>query len=233
MNSQKTVYIFVGPPGSGKGTLSYLCVKNWGWIQLSTGNLCRKHIAEQTELGKQIDFALKSGKLVPDNLINQMVCNWFQDTIKKVDTIILDGYPRTVAQAKELHSFLKQGLPEVSVKVVRFFISDETVVNRICGRLVCKNKDCQEVYSAIPGARNPLKAMKCDTCCHELGCRNDDAVTQIKERLVTYHKHEGDLLHFFKNTNYFIQELKVERDLDDIFEDFKTMIVNASRAVVL
>lgn len=224
MNTQKSVYIFVGPPGSGKGTLSYMCVKNWGWVQLSTGNLCRKHIAEQTELGKQIDFALKSGKLVPDDLINQIVYEWFSATIKTVDTIILDGYPRTLGQARELHNFLQNQLPDVSVKIVRFFISDESVVNRICGRLICKNKDCQEVYSLLPGARNPSQQMKCDTCLNELGRRNDDAVTQIRERLTTYHKHENDLLNFYKTTNYFIKELEVEKQLDEIFDEFKKLL---------
>ena len=65
----KQVYIFVGPPGAGKGSLSRYVLKSLGWVQLSTGNLCRKHIAEQTSIGKEIDFAIKSGKLISDNLI--------------------------------------------------------------------------------------------------------------------------------------------------------------------
>ena len=120
MNPKKSVFIFIGPPGSGKGTLSHLCVSSLRWVQLSTGNLCRKHIAEQTEIGKQIDFALKSGKLVSDSLINAMVHDWFSMTIQEADNIILDGYPRTVAQAEALHEYLQKNLSHVDVQVIRF-----------------------------------------------------------------------------------------------------------------
>lgn len=224
MSQKKSVYIFVGPPGSGKGTLSHLCVKTLGWVQLSTGNLCRKHIAEQTEIGKQIDFALKSGKLVSDCLINAMVHEWFASTIQQADSIILDGYPRTVGQAQALHEFLEQHLPEVSVNVVRFFISDESVISRICGRLVCQNKDCQEVYSLNIGARVPSQEMKCDVCSSDLGRRNDDAVAAVVDRLQTYHKHEQDLLNFYAQTLFEAKELTVEKHLDEVFEDFKKLV---------
>ena len=68
--------VLFGPPGSGKGTLSGLCVKELGWVQISTGNLCRKHIADNTKIGQEIDFAIKSGKLISDALIIEMVKDW-------------------------------------------------------------------------------------------------------------------------------------------------------------
>ena len=194
------------------------------WIQLSTGNLCRKHIAEQTEIGKQIDFALKSGKLVSDNLINDMVHNWFESTIETTDHIILDGYPRTVGQAQALHNFLQQKLPKVSVNIVRFSISDESVISRICGRLVCQNKDCQAVYSLNAQGAKPLHEMKCDACGAPLGRRNDDALAAAKDRLITYHKHEQDLLDFYRSKQFEIKELHVEKQLDEVFEDFKNLV---------
>src|SRR5438105_2140053 len=94
------IFIFLGPPGSGKGSVSRLCIKDLGWVQLSTGNLCRKHIAKQTEIGKEIDFAIKSGKLVSDDLITNMVLEWFQKDFDDSHTVILDGYPRTIMQAQ-------------------------------------------------------------------------------------------------------------------------------------
>lgn len=224
MSQKKQVYIFIGPPGSGKGTLSHLCERKLGWIQLSTGNLCRKHIAEQTEIGKQIDFALKSGKLVSDSLINAMVHDWFNSIIKQEDNIILDGFPRTVGQAEALHDFLKPHLEIIDVQVVRFSISDESVISRICGRLVCLNKDCQEVYSLNPGSRMPAKHMKCDICSSELGRRNDDAVTAVKDRLQTYHKHERDLLGFYARTPFLVKEFMAEMHLEDVFEEFKKLV---------
>lgn len=224
MKPKKNVYIFVGPPGSGKGTLSYLCVKMLGWVQLSTGNLCRRHIAEGTDLGKQIDFALKSGKLVSDSLINAMVQDWLITTIAQTHHVILDGYPRTVAQAGALHDFLKQHADTVNVHVVRFYISDESVINRICGRLVCLNKDCQEVYSLNEGARVPAQQMKCDACLTDLGRRTDDAEGAVRDRLETYHKHEKALLEFYAQTPFVAKELPVERQLDEVFEDFKKLV---------
>ncbi len=224
MNQKKQVYILIGPPGSGKGTLSHLCERKLGWVQLSTGNLCRKHIAEQTEIGKQIDFALKSGKLVSDSLINAMVHDWFETIIKQEDNIILDGFPRTIVQAQTLHEFLKPHLGYVNVQVVRFSIADESVIARICGRLVCLNKDCQEVYSLNPGSRMPAKHMKCDVCSSDLGRRNDDAVSAVKDRLQTYHKHEQDLLSFYKQTPFAVKEFKAEMHLEDVFDEFKKLV---------
>lgn len=224
MSPSKNVFIFIGPPGSGKGTLSHLCVKALGWVQLSTGNLCRKHIAEHTEIGKQIDFALKSGKLVSDSLINDMVYDWFGTTVKESDNIILDGYPRTVAQAEALHDFLVKKMPEVKVQVVRFSVSDEVVMDRICTRLVCVNKDCQEVYSSSEGSRQPKREMICDVCSSKLGRRNDDEMSSAKDRLQTYHKHEQELINFYRRAHLPIREFAVERPLEQVFNDFKKVI---------
>ena len=224
MKSQKSVFIFVGPPGSGKGTLSYLCVKTFGWVQLATGNLCRKHIAEQTEIGKQIDFALKSGKLVSDQLINEIVQEWLANTIKNTNCIILDGYPRTLAQAQALYGFLQKNFPQVKVRIIKLFISDESVINRITGRLVCQNKNCQEVYSLHQGARLPAEQMKCDVCLSALGRRGDDDLETIKDRLQTYYKHEQDLLNYYTQLSFETNELKVEKQLEQVFEDFKKLV---------
>lgn len=224
MSPNKNVFIFIGPPGSGKGTLSQLCVKKLGWVQLSTGNLCRKHIAEHTEIGKQIDFALKSGKLVSDSLINEMVHDWFDTTIKESDNIILDGYPRTIAQAQALQDFLVNKMPQVKVQVVRFFASDEVVVNRIGHRLVCSNKDCQQVYSTSSHARQPKKEMICDVCSSPLVRRSDDEGGSVIDRLQTYHKHEQELVNFYKQAHLAVKEFGVERPLEQVFDDFKKII---------
>lgn len=222
--SAKSVYIFVGPPGSGKGTLSHLCVKTLGWVQLSTGNLCRKHIADETEIGKQIDFALKSGKLVSDDLINAMVYDWFQEAFQNSDSIILDGYPRTVKQAQALQSFLKEKLSHVKAHVIHFSVSDDLVINRICGRLICQNKNCQEVYSLNPDARVPINAMRCDICLNPLGRRNDDALEAVQDRLATYHKHAYDLLNYYAEVPFATKQLVADKKLEEVFEEFKQLV---------
>jgi len=224
LSTKKNVYIFLGPPGSGKGTLSHLCVKLLGWVQLSTGNLCRKHISEQTEIGKQIDFAIKSGNLVSDSLINSMVQQWFHDTLAVSDNVILDGYPRTVMQAQALHEFLAPWKDTVDVKIIRFFVSDQAVVERIGSRLVCLNKDCQEVYSLSADARIPSRWMKCDVCSSDLGRRPDDEAAAIYDRLQTYHRHEQDLLTYYEKALFVIKHFVVEKPVEEVFEDFKKLV---------
>lgn len=225
MNPRTEVFIFIGPPGAGKGSLSSLCVKRLGWVQLSTGNLCRKHISEQTEIGKQIDFAIKSGKLVSDNLITSVVGDWFANNVGKAPAIILDGFPRTLAQAQALHEMLASQVPGLHLRIVKLDISDETVVERLCNRYICSNVECQEVYSMAAGsAQLPRNDSKCQRCGSMLVRRKDDNQEAVLERLKIYHKHEHDLLNFYKNTKHEITEFSVEKPLDEVFDEFIRLV---------
>lgn len=221
----KNVYIFIGPPGSGKGTLSNLCAQTLGWVQLSTGNLCRKHIAEQSDIGKQIDFAIKSGKLISDSLITKMVEEWFDTMDPSIEAVILDGYPRTVVQAREFSKLLATKFTFLTLSIVKFYISDEQVLARLSGRYICQNNDCQAVYSLIAGSSlQPKKGLCCDQCSSLLGRREDDAEEAIRQRLQIYHKHEHDLLNFFTDHGYSVKQVLVEKPLELVFEDFKRMV---------
>jgi len=175
-------------------------VKKLGWSQLSTGNLCRKHISEQTEIGKKIDLVIKSGKLIDDGLVTQMVAEWFKEQVNRVPAVILDGYPRTVIQAGALRDLLKSTYPEQKVSVVRFIIADDAVVNRLCSRYICENKDCQEVYSSVSGSSFASKKTGiCDVCSGQLMRRDDDVEESIRKRLHIYHKHEQKLIDFYQD----------------------------------
>ncbi len=219
--------ILLGPPGAGKGSLAGLCISDLGWKQLSTGNLCRKHIAEQTEIGKQIDFAIKSGKLVSDSLVTGAVEEWLENSIDGADAVILDGFPRTVAQAKSLEELLNKKKDSLRLKVIRLFVSDDTVIARLCNRYICSNIGCQAVYSMESGSKLlPKVSMICDLCGHPLIRRKDDNEESVKERLKIYHKHEQDLLNFYNNTQHDIVQLSVEMPLHDIFENFKKIVIN-------
>lgn len=224
-NRLKTVYLFIGPPGSGKGTITSLCVNTFGWGQLSTGNLCRKHIVEQTEVGQQIDFALKSGKLVPDSLIASMVNEWFVSVASRVESIILDGYPRTVMQANYFHRFIRMMDASVDVKIVKFNLHDDEIIQRLCSRYTCSNKNCQAVYSVIGGSsQTPLKNDVCDRCQCILTRRSDDTEDIIKERLQMYHRHEQELIAFYQEHNYPIAAIDVNKSVESVFLEFKKLI---------
>lgn len=225
MNSSTDLIILFGPPGAGKGSLSDMCVNKLGWTQLSTGNLCRKHIAEQTEIGKQIDFAIKSGKLVSDSLVMNMVGDWLNMQIGNVPAVILDGFPRTIAQAKALDELLQSKNHPMKLNVIRLCIPDEKVVDRLGTRYICSNSECQAIYSL--GAQSnlvPRKSMTCDKCGHSLMRRKDDEENAIRERLQIYNKHEQDLLNFYRNSHYRLVELNVEKTLPAVFEDFQKIV---------
>lgn len=220
------VYIFIGPPGSGKGTLSQLCTEYLGWSQLSTGALCRKHIQEKTEIGKQIDFAIKSGKLISDTLVTEMVCGWLTQHVGGSQTpIILDGYPRTVVQAEAFNRFVGTQENNVQLYIVRFFISDEQVITRLSTRYICQNKECQVVYSSsIETALASGKEMTCSRCSSSLGRRADDEADAVQERLNIYHMHEQQLVDFYEQQNQPIFEFNVEKSVPEVFDEFKQLV---------
>lgn len=225
MSQHKTVYLFIGPPGSGKGSLSKLCVDNLDWAQLSTGNLCREHIARQTEVGKQIDFAIKSGKLVSDGLIVEMVEDWLERSFQEKESVIFDGFPRTVPQAGALEDLLKRSFSSSKLHVVRLLLDDDIIVDRLTNRYICKNGACQAVYSLAQGSTlAPKKHMLCDVCEGALVRRSDDTEESIRERLKTYHQHERNLIDFYRNHGKKILELGVAKPLDMVFKDFKKLV---------
>jgi adenylate kinase len=210
----------MGPPGSGKGSLSNLCVQRLGFVQVSTGNLCRKHIAEKTPIGLEIDFAIKSGKLIPDSLIVEMVKEWIAGQTEKNNTLIFDGFPRTVNQAEALEVLLKSD-ETLKLHIVRFAISDQAIIHRLSTRYVCGNKDCQVAYSLAHGSlQAPKHHMKCDVCGSDLVRRLDDVDATVKERLNMYYEHEQDLLHFYRVHGYPIHEFNAEKPLEEVFDDF-------------
>jgi adenylate kinase len=194
-------------------------------VQLSTGNLCRQHIAAQTEIGREIAFAIKSGKLIPDSLITDMVQTWLVEQLGKVSSIILDGFPRAVAQASAFDVLLKEKFPDVRLHIVRFLVPDEEIVARLTTRLVCANSACQAVYSAIVGSPlQPKKEMVCDICLSPLGRRDDDVLVAVKERLAIYHKHTQELLNFYAQRNQKVVDLGASKDLPDVFYEFKQLM---------
>ena len=199
MSGVRRFFILIGPPGSGKGTLSSVLVqKNPKCVRLSTGELCRKHIAQGTEIGQEMDFAIKSGKLVPDSLISSMVAEWIMQQADDA-FIILDGYPRTLTQAQLFETLLKEKFTSDRLDILQLTIANDAVIDRLQGRAICKDKDCQVVYSLIIGSHlAPRQVMLCDVCGGPLERRMDDSFETIKERLKTYYEHEASMFNFYQ-----------------------------------
>ena len=216
------VFVFMGSPGSGKGSLAKLCVERFGWKHFSMGDVCREHVAKHTEHGKKIDLILRQGSLVPDDLIVKMANSWLEKWMSVSASIILDGYPRTVLQAKALSKFLQeQG--EGSPFVVNFIISDNQVVDRLLyGRLVCSGAECGRIYSAAgDSSLRPQNKFVCDACGSILNRRSDDKEEIIRKRIKVYHKYSSDILSFYNDIGVKVLSLDAGRQLKDVFIDFK------------
>jgi adenylate kinase len=217
------IYIFIGPPGSGKGTLAQECVRNLKWATLSTGALCRQHISQQTEIGKQIDLIIKSGKLISDELVTSMVDEWLASQINNAKGIILDGYPRTEQQVSMLFELLRTKYAGVQLRVVKFDISDKSVIRRLSSRLMCQNKSCQAVYSILPEAGlAPKQQNICDRCSSALMQRADDMPEVIQDRLIVYHQHDPSAI--FERMGQKVEIIGADRPFTEIFDDFKYLI---------
>lgn len=217
----RSILMFLGAPGSGKGTISEQCVKTLGFATVSTGNLLRDSIARGEELGKKADVFIKKGLLVPDEIVAGMVEKWLADHSFK--TLLLDGFPRTAKQAEMLLDILKKNFAGISLRVVRLTISDDSVVSRLSDRLVCSNKACQVPYSKKLMA-DPT-SLVCTSCGGKLVQREDDKEEVIRQRLQTYHENEQGLISVYKAAGIRMDDLSVEnKTVDQVFADFKVML---------
>ncbi len=214
----------MGPPGSGKGTLSSLCVKHFGWCQLSTGNLCRDHIQRNTEIGQKIKSAMQQGQLVSDEVIADMIKDWVLVQDQLPQGIIFDGYPRTKKQAELLYSFLKNTLQDFDLILVKLHVDVDLVLNRILSRISCSNKKCQQVYSLLKESNmHPKSSMTCDACGSTLVHRSDDTKDTLKNRIHVYYQHEQDIIDFYIRKGMSIGMINGAQEVQDVFNDFKKL----------
>jgi len=224
MNAQKkSIIIFMGPPGAGKGSIAQLCVDRLGWKQVSLGNLCRLRAAENSEECKQIAFFIKSGKLVPDDLILSTVRSWLEEYAHTFTVLILDGFPRTLVQAEAFQKMLQtvDQLASIELKLIVLEIPDEKVTQRLMSRLMCSNKSCGATYSSLERTLQPEVEGVCDRCGSALVVRTDDTLEAIAERLRIYHEHAERMVAFYQAQGVALHKINVDRSLENIFDDIK------------
>ena len=180
--------ILLGPPGAGKGTIASRICTDLGVPHISTGDLFRKAIKNRTELGKKVQAIIESGDLVPDSLTVALVRQRLQEKDCS-DGYILDGFPRTIAQADSLAEF------STVDAVINFTITDEQVIDRLAGRRLCR--ECGEGYHVK--TVKPAKEGICDKCGGELIIRPDDAPEAIKNRLEVYYAQTEPLISYYRD----------------------------------
>ncbi len=187
-----TDLVLLGGPGSGKGTQAELLASKLGLPHISTGDLFRENLRRETELGKMARAFMDRGELVPDDLTDHMV----EDRLGRPDIregFILDGYPRTLAQAVALEEILSR-LGRRITGALNIDVPDSTIVARLSARLICRS--CQAPFHLH--FHPPKKPGVCDHCGGELFRRSDDNPATIRTRLATFHRQAAPLIHYYR-----------------------------------
>ncbi|HLD56630.1 MAG TPA: adenylate kinase [Candidatus Omnitrophota bacterium] len=184
--------VLLGPPGAGKGTHAKILSERYRIPHISTGDLLRDEIERATPLGKRAQSFIDSGKLVPDEVVIDMMGERLEQTDAQ-NGFILDGFPRTVEQAKALDRMLRERRTPLNL-VLQFNTSEKVIVDRLSGRRVCTNCGANYHVRNIPPKREGI----CDVCAKPLVQRKDDDPNTIRKRLKVYEEQTAPLIEFYK-----------------------------------
>ena len=191
--------LFIGAPGSGKGTQSLKLAESQNFLHLSTGDIFRQNIKDQTELGLLAKSYIDKGHLVPD-LVTQDMIRDFIKNIPQEQSVVWDGFPRNLAQAEAFQALLKERERQLT-QVIYFKISDEKAIQRLTGRLYAVQSGL--TYHRINKA--PKKEGVCDVSGEPLISRSDDREEVIKSRLKVFYKETEPLLNYYKKKNLLLE----------------------------
>lgn len=199
--------IFLGPPNAGKGTIASRIVDDFGIKHISSGDMFREAIKAQTPVGIEAKKHIDQGHLVPDDVTIELV----HERIMQPDCaegFILDGFPRTLAQAEAL-----DGVVDID-KVILLEADEDIIIKRVTGRMQCK--ECGEVYhkTNIPPAVDGI----CDKCGGDLYTRDDDKLDAVKQRLKVYAEQTAPLIEYYKKKGILVPVDAGDRPLQDIID---------------
>ena len=214
--------IMLGAPGAGKGSQASRIAKEYQLPHISTGDIFRANLKEETELGKRAKSFMDKGELVPDDITIAMLL----DRIHKEDCkngYILDGFPRTIPQAEALKEALAKKDEKIDL-ALDVEASDELIIKRMAGRRTCPA--CGAIYNIV--TLPPKTEGICDRCGADLIQRKDDNEETVKNRLKIYHEVTEPLISYYKKEGI-LEEIDGAEELDKVFEKVKRIIHERSR----
>ena len=205
--------IFIAPPAAGKGTQSNMLKEKFGYNHISTGDMLREAINSGSEIGAEVKNIIDKGELVSDDLIIKLVKDKL--TSLKGKPFILDGFPRTLNQAKSLDEILTD-----DYIVIYLDLDESEAINRITGRLTC---NCGKSYNVNIDKLKPKVDGICDNCGSILIKRDDDNVESFKVRFKTFLDNTDSILKYYEDKEKLIK-IDVNKDVQDIFESILEVI---------
>lgn len=213
--------IFImGAPGSGKGTFSSKIKEEYNLNHISTGDIFRANISQGTELGLQAKAYAEQGKLVPDEITNKMVKDYLATLSDKKNGYLLDGYPRTLDQAKAFEE-MTDGTDLAVDVILAMDVPTDVLTRRITGRRTCI--DCGEIYNIYS---KPTKVEGvCDRCGGELTQRKDDNEESLKVRLDEYSNNTEPVIDYYEKKNM-VSHINADASMDEIWSSVKEALKN-------
>ena len=210
-NHKPLIIILLGPPGAGKGSHASALHEHFGLPHISTGDFFREHIQSNSELGRIAKSYIDQGRLVPDQLVLDMLFERMQQP-DCARGCILDGFPRTLAQAKALDVRLKN---KSRVVAINFNVPDSVLIERISGRIVCR--DCRKSFHR--NFEPPRQAGSCDSCGGGLYTRDDDTELVIRKRLEVYHTEAQQVVDYYAAKENVLREIDGQNSKAQVFHD--------------
>ena len=211
------ILIFLGPPGSGKGTQAKRLISEKKWPQLSTGDMLRANIAQGTKLGLEAKKLMDQGSLVPDAVVIGMIEERLQGP-DCADGVIFDGFPRTVPQAEALDQLLAKQGKKVD-RVVEFRMDDQELIGRLSGRRTCTT--CGTMYHVT--TQPPRQSGVCDKCSGTVVQRDDDKIEVISKRLDVYHQQTAPLVDFYRQQGK-LHTLDAAQTMDQVTDKLSQLL---------
>lgn len=204
--------ILMGPPGSGKGTQGEVLCERFNLEHVATGKILRKEIHLGTPRGLKVKGLIDNGQLAPDELMNEIIGEMFEDPSQRPTRFLFDGYPRTPDQANVFEAMLQNSGLCLS-RVVVLKVDEEEIVQRIAGRRICSNDECAGTFHL---KTNPPKvAGICDICGAELTQREDDKEETVRTRFEVYHQQTEALTQYYRE-RCLLSEIEGTGTIDEI-----------------